>query len=91
MPGLLQRELARTLDRGYALNREESEPGVSAVAAPIYDRRRRVIAAMSITGNACRLDLERLAPAVRTAALALSRELARETVVDSWPSPAGGG
>ncbi|MFI0412298.1 IclR family transcriptional regulator [Actinomadura sp. 3N508] len=79
MPGLLQRELARTADRGYAVNREESEAGVSAVAAPVLDHRRRVIAAISITGNVCRLDLDRLAPAVRTAALALSRELARES------------
>ncbi len=46
---------------------------MSAVAAPILDRRRRAIAAISITGNVCRLDLDRLAPAVRTAALALSR------------------
>jgi DNA-binding IclR family transcriptional regulator len=78
MPGLLQRELARTAARGYAVNREESEAGVSAIAAPVLDHRRRAIAAISITGNVCRLDLDRLAPAVRTAARALSRELARE-------------
>jgi len=49
---------------------------VVAVAAPVHDHRRRVIAAVSIAGSAHRLDLERLAPAVRTAALALSREMA---------------
>lgn len=79
MPGLLRRDLARTLDRGYGINREESETGVVAVAAPVHDHRRRVIAAISIAGAAHRLDLERLAPAVRTAALSLSREMARET------------
>jgi DNA-binding IclR family transcriptional regulator len=79
MPGMLRQDLARTLDRGYGINREESETGVVAVAAPIHDHRRRVIAAISIAGSAHRLDLERLAPAVRTAALALSREMARET------------
>ncbi|MFC6885972.1 MULTISPECIES: IclR family transcriptional regulator [Actinomadura] len=79
LPGLLQRELARTLDRGYGVNREESEAGVSAVAAPILGRDRRPIAAISITGSTYRLDLDRLAPAVRTAARALSRELARES------------
>jgi DNA-binding IclR family transcriptional regulator len=42
----------------------------------VFDARRRVLAALSITGNAAKLDLDRLAPAVRTAALALSRELA---------------
>lgn len=76
MPGLLCQDLDRTLERGYGLNREESEPGVVAVAAPVHDHRRRVIAAVSIAGRAHRLDLERLAPAVKTAALSLSREMA---------------
>jgi DNA-binding IclR family transcriptional regulator len=79
MPGLLERDLARTLERGYGINREESEVGVSAVAAPVFDHRRRVIAAISITGNSGRLDLDRLAPAVRTSALSLSRELSHAT------------
>lgn len=79
MPGLLRQELARALDRGYGVNREEAEVGVSAVAAPVFDHRRSVIAAISITGWARHLDLDRLAPAVRTAALALSRELARDS------------
>jgi len=78
LPGLLLQDLARTLDRGYGINREESETGVAAVAAPVHDHRRKVIAAISIAGAAHRLDLERLAPAVRTAALSLSREMARE-------------
>jgi DNA-binding IclR family transcriptional regulator len=76
MPGILRKELARVVECGYGVNHEESEVGVAAVAAPVFDQRRRVIAALSITGNAQRLDLQRLAPAVRTAALALSRELA---------------
>lgn len=75
LPGLLRQNLDRTIERGYGINREESETGVVAVAAPVHDRNRRVIAALSIAGSAHRLDLERLAPAVRTAALALSREL----------------
>ncbi|WP_346051398.1 IclR family transcriptional regulator [Amycolatopsis dongchuanensis] len=75
-PGLLRRELDRVCERGYGVNREESEAGVAAVAAPVYDARRRLLAAISITGGVERLDLDRLAPAVRTAAFALSRELA---------------
>jgi DNA-binding IclR family transcriptional regulator len=77
MPGMLRRELGRTLERGYGVNREESEAGVSAVAAPVLDRTGKAMAAISITGSSRRLDLDRLAPAVRTAALALSHELAR--------------
>lgn len=79
MPGLLRQDLDRTLERGYGINREESETGVVAVAAPVRDHTRRVIAAVSIAGRAHRLDLERLAPAVRTAALSLSREMAAAT------------
>ena len=67
MPGLLRQDLQRSLERGYGINREEAEVGVSAVAAPVFDHERRVIAAISITGWARHLDLERLAPAVRTA------------------------
>jgi len=91
MPGLLRQELARTVERGYGVNHEESEVGVSAVAAPILDHRRRIIAAISVTGATQRLDLERLAPAVRTAGLSLSRELAqstaRGTLVVDPPTP----
>jgi DNA-binding IclR family transcriptional regulator len=77
LPGLLRAELERTIERGYGINREETEIGVSAVAAPVRDHRGAIVAAISITGHAYRLDLERLAPAVRTAARALSRELTR--------------
>jgi hypothetical protein len=50
-----------------------------------------VIAAISITGWAQRLDLERLAPAVRTAAFALSRELARDSANGTLRLPGSGG
>jgi DNA-binding IclR family transcriptional regulator len=91
MPGLLERDLARTLERGYGINREESEVGVSAVAAPVFDHRRRVIAAISITGHAGRLDLDRLAPAVRTSALSLSRELSHAAANGTLVLPAAEG
>jgi DNA-binding IclR family transcriptional regulator len=80
MPGMLRKELDRVLERGYGVNHEECEVGVSAVAAPVFDRHKRLLAAISITGNGSRLDLDRLAPAVRTAAFAVSRELSRGRV-----------
>ncbi|MEN3357232.1 MAG: hypothetical protein V7637_1214, partial [Mycobacteriales bacterium] len=52
MPGLLRQELARTVQRGYGINHEEAEVGVSAVAAPVLNHHRRVVAAISITGYA---------------------------------------
>ncbi|HVV23470.1 MAG TPA: IclR family transcriptional regulator, partial [Pseudonocardiaceae bacterium] len=35
LPGVLRKDLARALDRGYSVNHEESEVGVAAVAAPV--------------------------------------------------------
>jgi DNA-binding IclR family transcriptional regulator len=90
MPGLLRQDLVRTLDRGYGINHEEAEVGVSAVAAPVLSHQRRVIAAISITGSASGLDLVRLAPAVRMAGLALSRDLSgggRPPGRLTWPPP----
>ena len=45
------------------------------MAAPVLDADGRAIAAISITGWINRLDPDRLAPAVRTAALGASRVL----------------
>jgi IclR family transcriptional regulator, acetate operon repressor len=74
-PGLLEKELARIRDRGVAEEHEESTVGIACVAAPVLDGGGRAVAAISITGWAHRLDTARLAPAVRTAALGLSRVL----------------
>lgn len=76
-PGLLMQDLERTRARGYGINREEAEVGVSAVAAPVYDANGVPAAAISVTGDTFRMDFERLGRAVRGAARALSEELAR--------------
>jgi IclR family transcriptional regulator, acetate operon repressor len=68
-PGRLERRTARTLtsrtaigadlaavrERGYAVTDEELEPGLVAVAAPVYRDDRVVIAAVSVSGPARRL------------------------------------
>jgi DNA-binding IclR family transcriptional regulator len=74
-PGLLHQELATIRDRGVAMEYEESTIGVTCVAAPVLDTDGMAMAAVSITGWANRLDPTRLAPAVRTAALGVSRVL----------------
>jgi len=74
-PGLLEQDLARIRARGVAEEHEESTVGIACVAAPVLGEGRRAVAAISITGWANRLDTGRLAPAVRTAALGLSRAL----------------
>lgn len=74
-PGLLRAELATARDCGVAFEREESTVGITCVAAPIFNPRGSVIAAISITGWANRLNPDRYASAVRTAALGISRVL----------------
>ncbi|QYN19826.1 IclR family transcriptional regulator [Amycolatopsis sp. DSM 110486] len=72
-PGLLRRQLARIHAEGVAFEREESGVGVVCAASPLLDAAGMAVAAISITGWATRMRTERVAPAVRTVALALSR------------------
>ena len=74
-PGALRRELARIRASGVSFDREESGPGIVCAASPVFGAGGTVLAALSLTGWSSRLDLARVAPAVRTAALALSRQL----------------
>ncbi|WP_308820097.1 IclR family transcriptional regulator [Pseudonocardia alni] len=73
--GLLERELGRVRETGIAVEYEESMMGISCVASPITAGGGHVVAAVSITGRANRIDIPRLAPAVRTTALGISRSL----------------
>jgi IclR family transcriptional regulator, acetate operon repressor len=74
-PGLLRQELDRVRACGVAEEHEESTVGIACTAALVMDASGRAVAAISITGWANRMDTARLAPAVRTAALGLSRAL----------------
>lgn len=74
-PGLLSQELAEIRERGVAMEHEESTVGITCVAAPVLDADGVAVAAVSITGWVNRLDPARFAPAVRTAALGISRVL----------------
>lgn len=56
-----QKELTRTAKRGYAIDNEESIPGVSCVAAPILDSEGTPVAAIAIQGPTVRMTSERLA------------------------------
>jgi len=60
-----------------AFDREESMPSVVAVAAPVIGPEGDVVAAISMAGFAGRIDLGRMDPAVRTTAVAVSRDLAQ--------------
>jgi len=53
-------DLAEVRRRGYAVTDEELEPGLIAVAAPVYSAGAAVVAAMSVSGPASRLTRARI-------------------------------
>lgn len=72
-----RRQLAEIRRRGYACNLEESELGVISVSAPIRDRSRTVVAAVSVAGPKSRFEskLLGLSQSVREAAAVASHQL----------------
>lgn len=59
-PEQLRQELDAVRQRGYAVDNGEQEEGVLCLAVPVCDSRRKVIAALNISGPANRLDSERI-------------------------------
>jgi hypothetical protein len=72
----LSRELAKIRREGVAYEYEESAVGVVCAACPIMGPDGVAVAAISVAGWAHSFDPLRYAAAVRTAALAVSRQLA---------------
>jgi DNA-binding IclR family transcriptional regulator len=72
-PTAIMRELTGVPDRGWAVDREEGNIGVSCVAAPIFGPLGEVVAALSVTGPTQLVRPDRVGPAVRMAAAAVSR------------------
>lgn len=56
-PELLERNLAQTRARGYAIDDQEHAEGMRAVAAPVFDAAGEVVAAIGVSGPAFRLGL----------------------------------
>ena len=74
MPGHLGRALAEIRRTGISYSHQELTLGAVSVASPVRDADDTVVAALSIVGRSTRTDLNRLGPAVLTAALGISRE-----------------
>lgn len=55
----LLQELQKVRELGFALDNEECEVGVKCVAAPIWDYRKQVVASISVSGPALRLQAEK--------------------------------
>jgi len=69
----LRRELSKATAEGVAYDWEEFKIGTNCVASPIRDEAGVATGALSVTGPTGRFDPERAAPAVRNAAMELSR------------------
>ncbi|GAA1262168.1 IclR family transcriptional regulator [Sphaerisporangium rubeum] len=74
-PGVLTRELDRIRTDGVAYDREESGPGIVCAASPVLAPDGTALAALSVSGWSTHMRTRHTAPAVHTAALALSRAL----------------
>jgi IclR family acetate operon transcriptional repressor len=74
----LERELENVRANGWVSSTGESEPGLTSLAAPIFDYTSRVIAAISIAGPSERLagsTILRIAQALKLATAEISREM----------------
>jgi DNA-binding IclR family transcriptional regulator len=72
----LDLDLARSRERGYALEDEENVPGKRGVAVPVLDVRGQPVAALALTGPGDRIDLSR-ADRVAARLWHASREVSR--------------
>jgi len=70
----LEIELASVRDRGYAVTDEELEPGLVAVAAPVFAGGLTAIAAISVSAPASRLTARQI-PAIAASCLNVARAL----------------
>jgi DNA-binding IclR family transcriptional regulator len=87
---LLRAELDRIRESGLGYDFEESRPGLVCVASPVHGAGGAVAGALSVSGWSARLKPDRAGPAVRTAALTISRALgARVVPAAAQPRAAG--
>jgi DNA-binding IclR family transcriptional regulator len=71
-PTVFSDEMRTIRELGVAFDREEAVPGITCVAVPIRGSG-RAVAALSITGPSPRINVDRLSPAIRTAARGIWR------------------
>lgn len=77
--GAFRAELAATRDRGYGVDRGEALHGVHCVSAPVLDRQRQPVAAVTVTGPEERLregDFKKVAEWIMACARTISEQLA---------------
>lgn len=67
-------ELDRVRSQGYAMDEIENEEGVRCIAAPIFDRKGKVIAAISISGATIYTTIDRI-PELSNAAIETAKHI----------------
>lgn len=75
VPSVLSAQLGEARVHGFAQEREESAFGLGCVSAPVFGPGGHLVAGISVSTPTTRYRPERLAPAVRATAAALSRAL----------------
>jgi IclR family KDG regulon transcriptional repressor len=81
---VLRAHLDRICQQGYATDDEEVHVGIRAVAAPIFNRKKEIIAAAVVTGLAQKISIDRdssVISHVRAAAAKISSELGNENEI----------
>ena len=74
----LEADLTLSRERGYALDRQENEPGIHCVAAPVFSGEGDVVGAFSVTAPVARIDNDTLlsfVPALLKATTSTSHQL----------------
>jgi len=77
-PGELRKQLEKFREHGYAVDYEEFERGVCAIAAPIFNRSGKVIAAIGVPSPISRMTPDRvsnIAKVLKDAAKAISHRM----------------
>lgn len=77
-PEILRLHLAQIVERGYALDDEENDPGVRCISAPVFNAHEEPIGCIGIDGPSVRMTdatIETLANQVTTAANRLSASI----------------
>ncbi|MFI5436485.1 IclR family transcriptional regulator [Rhodococcus baikonurensis] len=77
MPGMLMRTLHNVRETGIARCVEELSMGTVSIAAPIFDADRQLLAALSVVLHTAATKIATVEPALKMAAMSISRELAR--------------
>jgi DNA-binding IclR family transcriptional regulator len=89
-PAVLLRQLGQIRSERIATTQGEAVDGAAAVAAPVFDRDERLVAAVNVLGPRLRMTdpvIREIVPAVHAAAHAISRELGSQSAADGAPAP----